>query len=252
MKIESEELGDYSIIKNLKTSEDVRKVHSKAYVMGTSVLAVKFKNGVILASDTQLSYGSYAKYKGVSRLEKITETTLLGSSGEYSNFQELVNTLKIEMTPLPGEEELFGPRECFEMVKNHMYSKRSKGEPEFNTHVIAGIEKTPNKNALKYENDNTDVFLAVVDHLGNFYHAPIVATGIGGHIALPILRGMLENKKDISEQEAFEALTIAMRALIYRDTRASSVVQLAKIEKGNRISISDYKNLDTNWDIGEM
>lgn len=242
MKTDADELGAYRV------REHAQKDHSKAYVMGTSVLGIKYSSGIMLASDTQLSYGSYAKFKHIQRAAKITENTALVSSGEYSNFQELVHQLRVEVTPLPGEDALFGPRECFEIVKSHMYAKRCKGAPEMNTHIIAGIESAE-KRTLPYEGDESGFFLASVDHLGGFYHSDIVATGIGAHIALPILRSRVQRASSLTEQEAEEILSTAMRALVYRDTRASSRIQMTKVTRQG-VEISEPIHLDTSWEVG--
>jgi len=56
-------------------------------VTGTSVLGVKFDGGVIIAADTLGSYGSLARYRTVSRLLRVNDTTVLGSGGDYADFQ---------------------------------------------------------------------------------------------------------------------------------------------------------------------
>ncbi|KAI5173008.1 20S proteasome subunit beta 7 [Nematocida sp. LUAm3] len=239
-----EQLGVYTI----KDIHMKKQEHGGAYVLGTSVLAVKYREGIMVATDMQASYGSYAKYKRVSRIVEISPDILLSSSGEYSNFQELVHSLRLEINPiLPDEEPLYGPRECFEIVKNHMYEKRNEGQPEKNYHIIAGIEKRPTVH-LPYEGDASGRFLAAVDQLGNFYHGNAIATGIGAHIALPILR-LRGREGDISEEEAHSLLISTMTTLVYRDTRASAVIQMAKISREG-IEISDPITLETNWEIG--
>lgn len=58
-------------------------------VTGTSVLGVKFDGGVIIAADMMGSYGSLARFRGISRLLKVNDTTMLGASGDYADFQYL-------------------------------------------------------------------------------------------------------------------------------------------------------------------
>ncbi|OAG29742.1 2S proteasome subunit beta 7 [Nematocida displodere] len=239
-----EELGIYTI------QNTPIQVNPKAYTMGTSVLAIKYADGVMVASDTQASYGSYAKYKGIERVAELAPTTLLASSGEYSNFQELKNRLTLEMKAPVGEEPLFGPRECFEILRNHMYSKRCKGAPEINFHIVAGIEKALPREALPYESDPTRRFLAGIDHLGNFFHANVIATGIGAHIALPILRAAVQDRDEsITEEEAANILKTAMTTLIYRDTRATSIVQFSRVTQEG-VQISAPIKLETDWSVG--
>ncbi|KAI5184792.1 20S proteasome subunit beta 7 [Nematocida homosporus] len=238
-----EELGIYTLKDAPVTT------HSNTYIMGTSVLAVKFQGGILVASDTQASYGSYAKYKNITRAAQISPNTLLVSSGEYSNFQEVVHMLRLEMNPITEEATVFGPRECFEILRNHMYEKRNRGQPEQNYHVVAGIEEQP-REAVPYECDPNGLFLAAIDPLGGFYHANVIATGLGAHIALPILRkGVADG--ELEEAEARELLMTAMRTLLYRDTRACGAIQISKVTKDG-ISISDPLELSTDWSVGKL
>ena len=56
-------------------------------VTGTSVLGLKFDDGIIIAADTLGSYGSLARYRTVSRLMKVNNTTVMGAGGDYADFQ---------------------------------------------------------------------------------------------------------------------------------------------------------------------
>lgn len=245
MRIKGQEMKPYMF------ASAPEKVHSKSYVMGTTVLAIKYADGIMVASDTQLSYGSYCKYKNIERVGIVSHNTFLASSGEYSNFQEMLKMLRIKINP-PGDKEAYlGPRECFEIVKTYMYRKRCRGTPEINTHIIAGIEEEPKTEMLPYEYDPTGRFLGVVDHLGNFYHDNIVGTGIGAHLAVPILRAKIGENTELTEEEAERILTSAMTTLFYRDTRASSQIQISKITRSS-ISVSKPLPLKTSWSIAHV
>ena len=60
-------------------------------VTGTTVIGLKYKDGVMLAADTLASYGSLARYKDVRRLQRIGENTLIGGSGERPGHPYLSN-----------------------------------------------------------------------------------------------------------------------------------------------------------------
>jgi 20S proteasome alpha/beta subunit len=42
------------------------------------VIGLKYKDGVLLCSDTLASYGSMARYKDFSRIAKISDNTAIG------------------------------------------------------------------------------------------------------------------------------------------------------------------------------
>lgn len=63
-------------------------------VTGTSVLGLKFSGGVMLAADTVGSFGSLARFRGISRLLKVNDSTVIGASGDLADFQHLRQLLE--------------------------------------------------------------------------------------------------------------------------------------------------------------
>jgi 20S proteasome subunit beta 7 len=63
------------------------------YVTGTSVLAIKYKDGVMVACDTLGAYGSTKRYKSVERIKRINDHVVLAASGEISDFQYILKLL---------------------------------------------------------------------------------------------------------------------------------------------------------------
>ena len=61
--------------------------------VGTSVFAFKYKDGVIFAADTSISYGSMLKTKDARRMEALGEETIFACSGEMADFQNLSKDL---------------------------------------------------------------------------------------------------------------------------------------------------------------
>lgn len=60
---------------------------------GTSVLGIRYKDGVMVIADTLASYGSMARFNKVERIAEINENTLIAASGEYSDYQQLKKDL---------------------------------------------------------------------------------------------------------------------------------------------------------------
>ena len=56
-------------------------------VTGTSVLGLKFEGGVVIAADMLGSYGSLARFRNISRIMRVNNSTMLGASGDYADFQ---------------------------------------------------------------------------------------------------------------------------------------------------------------------
>lgn len=214
------------------------KTHTtRPITTGTSVLGIVFDGGVLLAADTLLSYGSMVKSFNTPRLYSIEDRILLGASGEYSDLQEIkmkVDALALEektqsMESLYTDRKL-SAKSLWNYLRAVMYQKRSKMNPYWNDVVVAGwdeISGTP--------------FLGVVDKLGTTLQENLVATGFGSYMAMPLMRE--KYRADLSEGEARALLEDCMKVLFYRDCRASSRIQLAKVTADGCI-ISDPYELD--------
>lgn len=70
-----------------------RRPSRNPMVTGTSVLGVKFDGGVVIAADMLGSYGSLARFRNISRIMRVNNTTMLGASGDYADFQYLKQVL---------------------------------------------------------------------------------------------------------------------------------------------------------------
>ena len=63
------------------------KNHTVAPILvGGSVIALKYNEGVLMCTDTLASFGAMARYKDVRRMAHLGKNTLIGTSGEYSDF----------------------------------------------------------------------------------------------------------------------------------------------------------------------
>ncbi len=94
-------------IKDLKNRTDLKPLNSSLcifiyvifflsnpMVTGTSVLGVKFTGGVMIAADMLGSYGSLARFRNISRLMKVNNSTILGASGDYADYQYLKQVIE--------------------------------------------------------------------------------------------------------------------------------------------------------------
>lgn len=183
-------------------------------VTGTSVLGVKFDGGVVIAADMLGSYGSLARFRNISRIMRVNDSTMLGASGDYADFQYLKQVLgqMVIDEELLGDGHSYSPRAIHSWLTRAMYSRRSKMNPLWNTMVIGGYA-------------DGESFLGYVDMLGVAYEAPSLATGYGAYLAQPLLREILEKQPVLSQTEARELVERCMRVLYYRDARSYNRVR---------------------------
>ncbi|KAI8838981.1 nucleophile aminohydrolase [Chytridium lagenaria] len=188
-------------------------------VTGTSVIAIKYKDGVMLAADNLGHvYGSLARFRDVERLLKVGDYTVVGASGDISDFQYLKHTLE-------------------GLLINESYGDDG--------------HKLGAKNIHEYL--SRVIFLGYVDLQGTTYHSDSIATGYGAYIAQPLLRKALETAggwQNLTEEDAIKLIDDSMRVLYYRDARSLDKIQRATVN-GHGVSITAPYKLVTEWSFAE-
>ena len=160
--------------------------------VGTSVFALKYKDGIMVAADTAISYGSMLMFKDARRMAKLGDEAILACSGEMADFQNLVKLLdeKYEEDLIENDgATFFHPKDYYNWVSRTQYQKRMKGDPLWVTAVIGGINKTTG-----------EVFLGRSDFHGTKIEADYIITGLGAHFCEVLLANNW--RADMSEAEA--------------------------------------------------
>jgi 20S proteasome subunit beta 7 len=203
-------------------------------VTGATVIGMKYKDGVMVAADTLASYGSQARYKDVCRLKGVGKYTLIGASGELSDFQYLGDQLDdLDMEDFLQEDDCsMGPHEYSSYIGRVMYNRRSKFNPLYNQLVVVGKKKDgPTK-------------LSFVDHQGTFFDEDYIATGFGTYLATPLLRN--EWRADLTFEEAKALVIKCLQVCFYRDCRAYFKINIGTCD-GEKVTISDPIEMDHYW-----
>ncbi|CAL0334049.1 unnamed protein product [Lupinus luteus] len=205
------------------------------YVTGSSVVAIKYKDGILMAADMGGSYGSTLRYKSIERLKPIGKHSLLGASGEISDFQEILRYLDelILNDNMWDDGNSLGPKEVHNYLTSVMYNRRNKFNPLWNSLVLGGV-----KNGQKY--------LGTVNMIGVNYEDNHIATGLGNHLARPILRE--EWNENLTFEDGVKLLEKCMRVLLYRDRSAVNKIQISKITEEGATLFPPF-SLKTHWEF---
>lgn len=203
-------------------------------VTGATVIGLKYNGGVLVAADTLASYGSQARYKDVNRLKAVGKYTLLGASGELSDFQYIGDNLdELDMEDFLHEDGCsMGPSEYSSYIGRVMYNRRSKMNPLYNQFVIVGKKK------------DEPAKLSFVDHQGTMFDEDYIATGFGTYLAMPILRN--EWKPDLTLEEAKALVIKCLQVCFYRDCRAYYKIRIGTCD-GETVTISDPIAMEHFW-----
>jgi len=228
--------------------EDPRRRTIDPIVTGTSVIAIKYSGGILMAADTLGSYGSLARFRNLRRMREIGKNTILGASGEYSDFQHILEDLdELVHTDTESDDGHHKqPRDIFSYLTRVVYERRNKMDFLYNQLVIAGIGiEKEGKGVIGKAN----IFLGQIDYNGTFFEDNTIATGYGAYIARPLLRKAY--RPGMSEAEAKEILERCMTVLYYRDARTINRIQLSRCEVGAdgkpMLNISEPYELPTEW-----
>nr|ANM86170.1 proteasome subunit beta type-4 [Stygiella incarcerata] len=218
---------------------DSRQHTTDPIVTGSFVIGLKYNGGVLLGADCLASYGSLARFREIERLKAIGKHTVIGASGEYSDFQFL--TRKLE--EIDRQDSFTGsaitteksPSAFHSYVSRLMYNKRNKFDPLYNSVLVAGYS-------------DGSAFLGMADHHGTSFVDDAIATGFGNHLAMPLLRKILEERpaSTLPYEDAVEVMKTCFRVLFYRDGRTMNKFQIARVN-ADGTDISESFSLDTEW-----
>lgn len=208
---------------------------------GSSVLGVTFDGGVAIAADILGSYGSLARFRQCRRVLRVNDTTILGASGDYADYQFLSGVIEEKVIEEECADDGFNlkPKSLHCWLTRVLYNRRSKFNPLWNTYVVGGLQ-------------DDRPYLGFVDKIGTAYETPHIATGYGAYIALPLMRDAYEKADGkLTEVEAKELLVNCLRVLFYRDARAFHKYQIATVTKDGA-TVEGPLVLDSNWEVANM
>jgi len=223
------------------TAPGPTRLTTSPIVTGTSVIALKFKDGVMMAADTLGSYGTLARFMHFERIKDAGAGVLIGISGDLSDAQwlwEEIEGLRTKESEQGDGHTLHG-RALWSYLTRVLYARRNKGDPLYNQIVIADIHSEGGA--------APQPFLAQADLHGTAYVDDTLATGYGAQLSRPILRN--EYRPDMTREEARKVLETCMRVLFYRDCKTINRIQFATVTAAG-VEVEKPVELTTNWDIG--
>jgi len=217
-------------------------------VTGTSVIGIKYKDGVVIAADNLASYGSLARFTDVKRLRKFNDRAVVGFGGDVSDMQyldRLLSSVDIEQNfeSTPDSGHALSAKNLYTFLSKVMYKRRSDFNPLWNHLLAAGLDEADKP------------FLASVDLLGTTFSSPSLATGFGAHLAQPLLRRVVPDEaaaEGLSREKAIECIKECMKVLFYRDARSMDEYSIAVITKEKGVELQeDIKLEKQSWQFAE-
>lgn len=122
-------------------------------------------------------------------MAQLSVDTAIASSGEMSDFQELLKIFKEkhEADVIENDGALFlKPHDYFNFLSRVQYQRRMKMNPLWNGTIVGGVSVT-----------NGEVFLGMVDLYGTKVEANFLITGLAAHYCQVLLQNAW--RPDLSE-----------------------------------------------------
>eukprot|EP00992_Anisonema_acinus_P005614 TRINITY_DN18499_c0_g1_i1.p1 TRINITY_DN18499_c0_g1~~TRINITY_DN18499_c0_g1_i1.p1 ORF type:complete len:225 (-),score=45.64 TRINITY_DN18499_c0_g1_i1:79-753(-) len=204
---------------------------------GAGIIALKYRDGVLLATDTLLNYGTMAMYPNVQRIKSVGGHTAIAASGNFADFQCLSGMFDDQL--LSDDVEASGPPlgsvELFGWLARVLYARRCRFQPLLLDALVAGTKEG-------------QPFLGFVDSVGTHFEVDdCMATGLAAYIGLPLLRKAAGERPDMSRDEAMEVVENVMSVIFYRNKCTINKIQIADCTTTG-VTLSEPIVLPTKWD----
>ena len=171
------------------------------YMPGATAVGITFQRGVVLASDKRIAYGNFLVSKNIRKTFQITPNVAVACAGLVADMQLL--TLQIAALARIRKMELkreIPTNSIAKMISGTMYERRFF--PFLTQMIVGGVVDEPT--------------IYTLDPLGSVLPDEYAAVGTGAEIALGVLDPQF--KKDMTEQEAVDLATRAIRSATMRDS----------------------------------
>jgi len=185
------------------------------YIPGATTVGVVCKDGVVLASEKRVSYGSFVMSKAGKKVFKISEKIGVACAGLVSDMQILVREMEAYLKLFKIEAgRPMSVKSASKMMSNLLFNNRLF--PLITQTIIGGV-------------DDEGSAMYVLDVLGSNIPDKFTAVGSGAEIAI----GVLEDhyKEGLTVEEGKELVTTAIKSAISRDALSGDGIDFLIITK---------------------
>lgn len=184
---------------------------------GTTTLALKYKGGVVVATDNRASAGYMVASPRAKKLHKLNDKTVMTIAGLVSDAQYLVKLLRAEIKLFELNRDREMPTSGVgNRLGSIMYQQFRTGFPFYVGLILAG-----------FDSKGSQIFS--FDGAGGLSEDPYASTGSGSPFAYGTLEALYE--EDMSEAEAIKLGLLALRSAIIKDIATGDGMDLAVITK---------------------
>lgn len=189
------------------------KAQARFYIPGATTVGVVYSDGVILASEKRISYGSMIMSKTGKKVFKIADRIGAACAGLVSDMQVLVREIEAYAKLFAFDAKRpMSVKSAAKVMSNVLFNRRMI--PLITQTIVGGMD-----------DDGPSIY--VLDVIGSVLPDKYAAVGSGAQIAT----GVLEDgyKDDMSKQDAKALVLRAIKSAIRRDTMSGDGVDFLTI-----------------------
>ena len=179
-------------------------------IPGATAVGITFDNGVVLAAEKRVSYGTHLVSRSGKKVFKLTDTVGAVAAGMISDMNILMRevTAHAKILLLETNQPVL-PNSIAKLMGVIMYQQ--KFFPMMTQIILAGIE---NKKPAVY----------VLDPLGSVIPDEYATVGTGAELAIGVVES--EYKKNLSEKEAVDLAIKSIRSAVNRDAASGDGIDI--------------------------
>ena len=181
----------------------------------TTIVGIKTKEGVVLASDKRASKGFFIGSKIVEKISKIDDTLAIAIAGQLSDAEHLIKVATAERKLIELRRGFpLTVKESSRLIANLAYSGLKNYQPYFVELLVAGV-------------DSKGAHVNVADMSGAITTEDFAASGSGAPIAYGVLESLYN--REMTNDEAKEVSKKAILAAMERDPGSGNGVDILVI-----------------------
>ena len=196
---------------------------------GTTTVALKFKNGVIMLADNRASAGYMVASDKAKKLHSLAKCTAMSIAGSVADAQYLINLLRAEINLFQiNREREMNTTLIGHLLSTVMYQQYRSYFPYFVGPILAGV-------------DNSGSKIFPMDIAGSLTEEDWASTGSGSPFAIGALEASWH--KDMEKEDAIKLGLMALRSAIKKDIATGDGMDVLVITRDGikKLSKEDIK-----------
>jgi proteasome beta subunit len=186
-----------------------------AWIPGATTVGIVCVDGVILASEKRVTYGSFIMSRGGKKVFKVTDQIGVACAGLVGDMQVLAREMEAQAKLFNMDVgRKISVRAAAKLMANILFNRR--GAPLFTQTIVGGLDEEGGS-------------LYVLDVLGSLIPDKYSAVGSGTEVAIGVIEEAY--KESITIAEAKELITRALKAAVNRDAMSGDGIDLLIINK---------------------